>query len=48
MMGGAEEVFEILLLVEDLKVFVCVLLSGFGNAIYGFVIRRYGLLLGVK
>ena len=48
MMGRAEEVFEILLLVEDFKIFVCDLLSGFGSALFGFVVRGYGLLLGVK
>ena len=48
MMGGVGEVFRILLLVEDLKVFVCDLLSGFGSALLDFVVRRYGLLLGVQ
>ena len=48
MMGRVEEVFEILLLVEDFKIFVYDLLSGFGSVLFGFVIQGYGLLLGVK
>ena len=48
MMEGAGEVFGILLLVEDLKVFIYDLLSGFGSALLDFVVRMYGLLLGVK
>ena len=47
-MRGTEKVFGILLLVEDFKVFICNLLSGFGRALLGLIVRRYRLLLGVE
>ena len=37
-LGGAKEVFRVLLLVEDLKVLICHLLGGFENALLSFVV----------
>lgn len=47
-MRGVGEVFEIFLQVENFKVFVYNLLSGFGCAHFDLIVRRYWLLLGVK
>jgi len=37
-LGRARKVFEVFLLVEDFKVFICHLLGGFGSALLGFVV----------